>query len=63
MDYSGSEYLALLIVLGGSLVQGLLGIGFGLLAAPLLYLLEPSYVPGPVLLLVFFLIGVLADRS
>lgn len=55
MDYSGSEYLALLIVLGGSLVQGLLGIGFGLLAAPLLYLLEPSYVPGPVLLLGFLL--------
>ncbi|MDM8349053.1 sulfite exporter TauE/SafE family protein [Pseudomonas sp. sp1636] len=55
MDYSGSECLALLIVLGGSLVQGLLGIGFGLLAAPLLYLLDPGYVPGPVLLLGFLL--------
>ena len=55
MDYSGSDCLALLIVLGGSLVQGLLGIGFGLLAAPLLYLLDPSYVPGPILLLGFLL--------
>ncbi|WP_298186395.1 TSUP family transporter [uncultured Pseudomonas sp.] len=55
LEYSGSECLALLIVLGGSLVQGLLGIGFGLLAAPLLYLLEPSYVPGPILLLGFLL--------
>lgn len=37
LEYSGSECLALLIVLGGSLVQGLLGIGIGigLLAAPL----------------------------
>jgi uncharacterized membrane protein YfcA len=55
MDFSGSECLALLIVLCGSLVQGLLGIGFGLLAAPLLYLLDPSYVPGPILLLGFLL--------
>lgn len=51
LEYSSSDCLALLIVLGGSLVQGLLGIGFGLLAAPLLYLLDPSYVPGPILLL------------
>ncbi|RJG13562.1 sulfite exporter TauE/SafE family protein [Pseudomonas cavernicola] len=55
MGYSGIECLALLIVLFGSLVQGLLGIGFALLAAPLLYLLEPRYVPGPVLLLGFLL--------
>ncbi|MGU3268052.1 TSUP family transporter [Pseudomonas paraeruginosa] len=55
LEYSGSDCLALLIVLGGSLVQGLLGIGFGLLAAPLLYLLDPSYVPGPILLLGFLL--------
>ena len=55
LEYRGSECLALLIVLGDSLVQGLLGIGFGLLAAPLLYLLDPSYVPGPILLLGFLL--------
>ena len=55
LEYSSSDCLALLIVLGGSLVQGLLGIGFGLLAAPLLYLLDPSYVPGPILLLGFLL--------
>lgn len=55
MGYSGVEGLALLIVLFASLVQALLGIGFALLAAPLLYLLDPDYVPGPVLLLGFFL--------
>ncbi|WMC11140.1 sulfite exporter TauE/SafE family protein [Oceanimonas pelagia] len=51
MLYSASELLALLIVTGGILVQAWVGIGFGLLAAPLLYLLDPAYVPGPVLML------------
>lgn len=55
MSYTGIECMALLIVLCGSLVQALLGIGFALLAAPLLYLLNPGYVPGPVLLLGFAL--------
>jgi uncharacterized membrane protein YfcA len=55
LGYSGVECLALLIVLFGSLVQAWLGIGFALLGAPLLYLLDPSYVPGPVLLLGFLL--------
>ncbi|WPC03818.1 TSUP family transporter [Pseudomonas benzenivorans] len=55
MSYSALECLALLIVLGGCLVQALLGIGFALLAAPLLYLLDPGYVPGSVLLLGFLL--------
>ncbi|WP_107850719.1 sulfite exporter TauE/SafE family protein [Oceanimonas marisflavi] len=51
MLYSIPELLALLIVTGGILVQAWVGIGFGLLAAPLLYLLDPAYVPGPVLML------------
>ncbi|NHH99885.1 TSUP family transporter [Oceanimonas sp. MB9] len=51
MLYSSPELLALLIVTGGILVQAWVGIGFGLLAAPLLYLLDPAYVPGPVLVL------------
>jgi uncharacterized membrane protein YfcA len=55
MDYGAIECLALLIVLAGCLVQALLGIGFALLAAPLLYLLDPRYVPGPILLLGFLL--------
>lgn len=55
MDYSGSDCLALLVVLFASLVQAWLGIGFALLGAPLLYLLDPNYVPGPVLLLGFAL--------
>ncbi len=51
MLYSPDELLALLIVTGGIVVQAWVGIGFGLLAAPLLYLIDPAYVPGPVLVL------------
>lgn len=51
MLYSSLELLALLIVTISIVVQAWVGIGFGLLAAPLLYLIDPAYVPGPVLML------------
>ncbi|MBU2014375.1 MAG: TSUP family transporter [Gammaproteobacteria bacterium] len=51
ITYSVGDCLAMLIVLCASLVQAWLDIGFALLGAPLLYLLNPSYVPGPVLML------------
>lgn len=51
MLYSSLELLALLIVTISIIVQAWVGIGFGLLAAPLLYLIDPAYVPGPVLIL------------
>ena len=51
MWYSWLELLALLIVTVSIIVQAWVGIGFGLLAAPLLYLIDPAYVPGPVLIL------------
>ncbi|MGO1246260.1 MAG: sulfite exporter TauE/SafE family protein [Oceanisphaera sp.] len=51
MLYSSLEWLALLIVTGSIVVQAWVGIGFGLLAAPLLYLIDPAFVPGPVLML------------
>lgn len=41
--------LVLLIVFVGSTLQAALGIGLGLLAAPLLALLAPEFVPGPLL--------------
>lgn len=47
--------LALIAVTLGIGVQAWIGIGFGLLSAPLLYLISPAYVPGPVLLLGFVL--------
>ncbi|MBU3825225.1 MAG: sulfite exporter TauE/SafE family protein [Candidatus Oceanisphaera merdipullorum] len=51
MLYSSLDMLALVIVTVSIMVQAWVGIGFGLLAAPLLYLIDPTYVPGPVLVL------------
>jgi uncharacterized membrane protein YfcA len=55
MSYSAYELLALLIVTSGVILQTWVGIGFGLLAAPLLYLINPAYIPAPVLILGFSL--------
>lgn len=51
MLYTPIDLLALLIVTCSIVVQAWVGIGFGLLAAPLLYLIDPAYMPGPVLVL------------
>ena len=53
MAYTAFELLALLIVTCGIMLQTWVGIGFSLLAAPLLYLINPAYVPGPILILGF----------
>ncbi|WP_372741469.1 sulfite exporter TauE/SafE family protein [Neptunomonas sp.] len=55
MSYSAFELLALLIVMSGIILQTWVGMGFGLLAAPLLYLIDPAYVPVPALILGFSL--------
>jgi uncharacterized membrane protein YfcA len=47
--------LAFLIATFGALLQGSVGFGLGLLSVPLLVLIDPAYVPGPVLLAAFFL--------
>ncbi len=47
--------LAFLIATLGALLQGSVGFGLGLLSVPLLVLIDPVYVPGPVLLAAFFL--------
>ncbi len=55
MVLSVFDVLALLIVTCGIMLQTWVGIGFGLLAAPLLYLINPAFVPGPILILGFCL--------
>lgn len=45
----GAWVLASLIIAAGCMVQGSIGIGLGLLGAPLLVLFEPRLVPGPLL--------------
>lgn len=47
--------LAFLIATFGALLQGSVGFGLGLLSVPLLILIDPVYVPGPVLLAALFL--------
>jgi len=45
----GAWILASLIIVAGCVVQGSIGIGLGLLGAPLLVLVEPRLLPGPLL--------------
>ncbi|MEH6652295.1 MAG: sulfite exporter TauE/SafE family protein [Motiliproteus sp.] len=55
MAFSVYDLLAVIITTCGIMLQTWVGIGFGLLAAPLLYLINPDFVPGPVLILGFSL--------
>lgn len=50
------EYLLSFIILTcGAVIQGSVGFGLGLLAVPLLILIDPAFIPGPLLLIAFFL--------
>ncbi len=56
MDLSIAGLIAaMLLVLFGSLVQSAIGFGLAILAAPLLFLIDPRLVPGPVLVLAMVL--------
>jgi len=45
--------LASLIIFCGALTQSLIGFGLAVVASPLLYIVEPSLVPGPVIMMGF----------
>ena len=47
----------------GAIAQGSVGFGVGVLGAPLLLLIDPRLVPGPLILTAFFLIGGLTWRE
>ncbi len=47
--------LAFIIITLGSILQGSVGFGLGLLAVPLLILIDPYLVPGPIIFAAFFL--------
>jgi hypothetical protein len=51
------------IVATGAALQASVGIGFGVLAAPLLVILAPELVPGPVLMLSLLLAAMTATRE
>ncbi len=42
-------FIAILIVAAGSLLQGVTGLGLNLFAAPILIMLQPRLIPGPIL--------------
>jgi len=60
---ANGSYLAFLIVLVGSIVQGSVGIGLGFVAVPLLVLINPDFVPGPLLLAALVLTLLIAIRE
>ncbi len=63
MIYSLWDLLALLIVTVGIALQGVVGIGFGLVAAPLLFLIDPLYVPVSLIILGALLSGYMVAKG
>ncbi len=55
--------LALAVVFVGSLVQGCIGFGLALVAAPVLMLIDPLFVPAPLLLAAFVLTLMMSLRE
>jgi uncharacterized membrane protein YfcA len=51
------------IIAAGAALQGAVGIGFGVLAAPLLVILAPELVPGPILMLGLLLATLTTTRE
>jgi len=59
----GTSLLASVIVLIGAILQGSLGIGLGFVAVPLLVLLDPIFIPGPLLVAALFLTLLISFRE
>ncbi|WP_246018298.1 sulfite exporter TauE/SafE family protein [Pelagibacterium montanilacus] len=57
--------LAILAVIAAGAVQGSTGFGFNMVAAPVLALIDPAFVPVPMLLLALFvcIVGAIRERS
>jgi len=55
--------IACLITVTGSTIQGAVGIGLGFIAVPLLVLITPDFVPGPLLLSALLLTVLISYRE
>jgi uncharacterized membrane protein YfcA len=55
--------IAMVLVAAGSVVQGSIGFGMAVVAAPILLLVNPVFVPGPMLLAAVFLVLLMALRN
>lgn len=51
------------IVLIGTLIQGIIGYGIGMFCAPLLFMINPEYVPGPMVLISTLLTVIMLFRD
>jgi uncharacterized membrane protein YfcA len=60
---AGALLGATLVVTVGSALQGAVGFGLGMLAAPLLLLVDPRLVPGPLLVAALFLTVLITTRE
>ncbi len=56
-------FLASLLVATGSLLQGALGFGLAIFAAPLLFLIHPAFIPGPVLFVAMIISVIILWRN
>ena len=56
-------FFALVIVVLGAILQGSIGFGLGPFAVPLLLLINPIFIPGPVLLIALFLTILMFKRE
>ena len=64
VDPGGLELaLAALVVFVGAVLQGAVGFGYALVAAPILLLIDPRLVPGPVIFAALFLTSLSAHRD
>lgn len=54
---------AAIVMAAGAAVQGAVGFGLALVAAPLLVLIEPRLVPGPLIAAALVLIGIMSRRE
>lgn len=55
-------FFAMFLILIGSFIQSAIGFGLAIVAAPLLFLISPNYVPGPIVIVVLFLSSINAYK-
>jgi uncharacterized protein len=60
---SAELVLALVLAFVGSLLQGSIGFGLAVVAAPILLLIDPRFVPAPMMLAAVFLVILIALRE
>uniref|UniRef100_A0A5Q0TCW5 Probable membrane transporter protein n=2 Tax=Vibrio algicola TaxID=2662262 RepID=A0A5Q0TCW5_9VIBR len=53
-DFNSTVLIAMAIIFLGAFVQSAIGFGLAVVAAPLLFLVSPEYVPAPVIIVAFF---------